>query len=180
VSIESGVAKIAMAPMKAGTAAMLNTASRSQPNESSCPPTIDPTTEPTRPIALAQLTPVARLADVRNPSASGKKRQFKGGLHRSRDPVGVDANACNSTSHRPDADIASVRKGAKTVHSSSVSKLRPKADPRPNEQPRITLVRVGGIPRHRCVQVAELVQKCRYCIQHGLRLLTMRRVSTML
>jgi hypothetical protein len=61
--------------------------------------------------------------------------------------VGVDANACNSTSHTPDADIASVRNGAKTIHSSSVSKLRTKADLRPNEQPQIMLARVGGIPR---------------------------------
>ncbi len=51
-----------MAATSAGTAAMLNTAPRPQPNESSCPPTIDPTTEPTRPTPLAQLTPVARLA----------------------------------------------------------------------------------------------------------------------
>src|ERR1700761_9310667 len=61
--------------------------------------------------------------------------------------VGVDANACNSTPHTPDADIASVRNGAKTIHSSSVSKLRTKADLRPNEQPQIMLARVGGIPR---------------------------------
>jgi hypothetical protein len=133
---------------------MLNTAPRSQPNEGSCPPTIDPTTEPTRPTALAQLTPVARLADVWNPSASCKNDSLREDCIAHVIRVGVDANACNSTSHRPDADIASVRSGAKAVHSSSVSKLRPKADLRPNEQPRITPVRVGGIPRHRFVHVA--------------------------
>jgi hypothetical protein len=42
----------------------------------------------------------------------------------------------------------------KTVHSSSVSKLRMKAALRPKEQPRIKLARVGGIPRHRLVHVA--------------------------
>jgi hypothetical protein len=62
---------------------MLNTAPRSQPNEGSCPPTIDPTTEPTRPTALAQLTPVVWLADVRNPSGEDQRKQptKRGGIH---------------------------------------------------------------------------------------------------
>jgi hypothetical protein len=53
---------MASAARNAGRAAAAKTMARSQPSDSSTPPIIEPRTEPVRPIALAQETPVARLA----------------------------------------------------------------------------------------------------------------------
>ena len=56
------LSRMARAATRAGTAATMKTVARSQPSDSNWPPTIEPRTEPARPTAFAQLTPVARLA----------------------------------------------------------------------------------------------------------------------